>query len=361
MRKIALILTLLAFSNTTVLAQGEKATTRIGARTYPGYLIAHRADASNLETHIYGVEVYTEFERFNHPELSQFNRLKTGITGLFMDLGNPELSGKVYGIVPYFELGLTSPDRPTQIRFRMGSGLGYITRKFDIRGNRKNMVIGSHINGAMQLYFFAERQFGKIDVDAGIGLTHFSNASFRVPNLGINMPSLYLGLGYSIDRKNKQFKALHVASSQSYYEVSALYGFKERTVSRPVNFHIKNIQIKRIIPSSSSRKWRLGVDIASDPTYTYDEIKAEYLDNPPLSRTLEVGLSGGAEWTLGNMALLADLGFYVYQAENKKYLPYQRLGFRYNVNKHCFIQTTLRVSFGIADYMEWGVGYRVFK
>lgn len=346
---------------TLAFSQGERVSTRIGARAYPGYLIAHRADASNLETHIFGAEVYAEFERFNHPELAHYNRLKSGITALFMDLGNPELTGRVYGIVPYFELGLTKPNRPTQIRFRMGSGLGYITQKFDIQENRKNMVIGSHVNGAMQLYFLAERQFGAIDVDAGIGITHFSNASFRVPNLGINMPSLYIGLGYSIERSNKTFKPLHVASDKAYFEVSALYGFKERTVSRPVSFHIKNIQVKRILPSSKSRKWRLGIDIASDPTYTYDEIKAEYVDNPPITQTLEIGLSGGAEWSMGNMAVLADLGFYVYQAENKKYLPYQRLGFRYNVNKHCFIQTTLRTSFGIADYMEWGAGYRIFK
>ena len=89
----------------------------------------------------------------------------------------------------------------SNLKFRMGAGLAYLTEKFDVYSNRRNQAIGSHLNGSMQFGLLYHHQLLEKDyIEVGISISHYSNAAFKVPNLGYNMPSFTMRYGLGVGK-----------------------------------------------------------------------------------------------------------------------------------------------------------------
>ena len=82
--------------------------------------------------------------------------------------------------------------------FRLGTGLGYITRPYDAFANPAQNAIGSHWNNFTQFRLGVEaRLSAHWRLQAGFCLNHFSNGSSELPNFGINLPSGFATLHWS--------------------------------------------------------------------------------------------------------------------------------------------------------------------
>jgi hypothetical protein len=208
----------------------------LGVTSYPGFLIAHREDSKNLEAHTLGIELSYKRKIVNESWATPYKDPTLTYGLMYMDLGQPELTGKVFAFLAGFETSIVRWNK-SQLRFKGATGIGYLTRTFDVYVNRRNQAIGSHFNGAMQLMFTYQRNVGNKGVlEAGFGITHFSNGSFRVPNLGVNMPSLTLG--YHLKKwdapSNFQKDTLPIMPWQIY----GCYAFKERSLIKPTGFNV---------------------------------------------------------------------------------------------------------------------------
>ena len=161
-----------------------------------GFILPHHADMRYLiNSHVPGGEI----NFFKPPKKSSdenkciFYVPERGIGVLFFDLGNPEQLGKGIAFSPYFNFKINRSEK-FNLMLRVGSGIGYVTKPFDRLSNHKDNVIGSHLNGFMNMRLNTCLNFSNIfRMDAGIGIAHFSNGAVKLPNLGINIVTVNLG------------------------------------------------------------------------------------------------------------------------------------------------------------------------
>ncbi|MFM9945103.1 MAG: acyloxyacyl hydrolase, partial [Bacteroidia bacterium] len=250
------------------------------------------------------------------------------------------------------------------LAWRLGTGIGYLTQKFDFYKNRQNMAIGSNWNGCIQMGLIYQTKISnKLSLKTGLGFTHYSNGSIRVPNLGVNMPSLFLGLQMGYGKPANLFTDSTNAfkTTTKPNEILFNYAFKERFTAKPIPFHIFSLGYRWNKPISSVRRWYLGADLVWDPTHPYSHFLFD--DNPRvgIDNSTELGVLIGHRYDIGAFAMLTDVGFYLLNPYQTKYFSYQRIGFRYELNKDWFVNGTLKVHFGTADYFEWGLGYKFKK
>jgi hypothetical protein len=173
-----------------------------------GFLMPHHEDMQQMYAHIQGVQLqYLSSDlTWNDNKKSEINNIKysqrLGFILSAIDLGT-NISGKAYSGGLLISTDLVS-NQGKQIKWRsslkFALGLGYLTQRYDAVYNPENRAIGSHINGYMQLGLSVEKSLYKNSMMfLEFGLAHFSNACWKFPNLGVNLPYLQVGIGYPLN------------------------------------------------------------------------------------------------------------------------------------------------------------------
>ena len=80
---------------------------------------------------------------------SQYNNPEIGVSLSGWNSGNKEQLGNAYAVIPYINFPLIKNNNH-QFAIKFGWGVGYVEKIFDAEDNYKNIVIGSHLNCALQ-------------------------------------------------------------------------------------------------------------------------------------------------------------------------------------------------------------------
>jgi CTP synthase (UTP-ammonia lyase) len=78
---------------------------------------------------------------------------------------------------------------------------------------------------------------------------------------------------------------------------------------------------------------------------------------PELGAPIRAGLTFAYEIHIGKMSIPIQQGIYVFDMFKKDTFFYQRIGWRYHINKEFIAQFTLKSHLFVADYAELGIGY----
>lgn len=340
----------------SVLLANAQDNSYINATCTPGFLLAHRADLLGLASHNYGVEVSYEKDQFNTDWGAYYKKPSVGYGLLYYNLGKEE-TGHAFGLFTHVKLNVLKAGR-SDVRFRMGAGLAYLTKKFDIYTNRRNQAIGSHFNGSMQFGLVGHTPvLSKNYIEYGLSISHYSNAAFKVPNLGYNIPSVTIRYGFGLAEKTAKKEDRIVADRKIDWRAVLIYGKKQRGFGDPINFYTYGTQLRGIKSVNDVKAWRFGIDYTLDKTYKYSENNFIDLDSISIAEQSEVALAAGFQWRFGKVDVIAEIGAYVYKPAVLKNPLSQRMGLSYAVSKHWNAQGTLRFHRGVADFFEIGVGY----
>lgn len=345
------------WSTTGVQGQAIQYTRSLGIGVHPGFVFAHTEDARNMQAHSLGFELQmTKHHWGNRAWTRGYKTPKVGLNALYMDLGQPDLTGKVFALIPNFETAFRM-GKNTDFGIRLGTGVGYLTQKFDRFENRRNLSIGTNFNGALQILFVWNRYAERSRLTGGFGITHFSNASARVPNLGVNMPSLFLAAHFDYKKVNRTpiFKDTTADLPFEAYYAMAL---NERSLADPHRFVIAHVAALRMKRLTDVRYWHYGGDIFFDKTHHFMDFPDEPLTNLKPWEMTEVGVRAGYIWRMSCIDLSTDVGIYLYRPSKNKAFTYQMVGIKYNVNDRLFLQSNLKIHYGTADFFEWGLGYK---
>ena len=71
-----------------------------------------------------------------------------------------------------------------------------------------------------------------------------------------------------------------------------------------------------------------------------------------------VGVMVGHELLLGKLALVTQLGFYVYRPYSPNERIYSKVGLKYYFSENIFGSFILKTHYAVAEVMEYGIGYR---
>jgi len=135
-----------------------------------------------------------------------YPNVRIGLDLLYQQLGNKEVLGNSYGIIPCFHFPLLIRPRH-RLDFIFGTAISYFDRPYDVAFNPENIAAGSHLNSSS--LFKLDYKFSltpKYFLFTGMVFSHSSNANTRLPNIGNNILGGYLGVGMELGKEEDLFE-----------------------------------------------------------------------------------------------------------------------------------------------------------
>jgi hypothetical protein len=335
-----------------------------------GFLYAQHLELERFNSHLPLFEINIQQETYGkHKWERAFAYPIIGMSFLYTGLGkSPEL-GSAFSVFPFIDFPLVRHKR-FMFNFRFGLGVGYLTKRFDRISNYKNLAIGSHLNASANMMLEARYKLAeRVTVSLGIALQHFSNGSLKLPNYGINLPVASAGIAYRLARENRYIGDRYFPPTEPFsavlkrtieFDIGASIGWKNMTAVYGENFWVYHFFENTFFPVKKKSKWGFGLDLS------YDQSHVKVLESNGFEVTnrlyiLRPGINAAYQLVLGQLRFIFNLGYYLGGQEKSNGPLYEKLSFQYNFTKDFFANVMLKVHFGRADYIAWGVGLHLEK
>ena len=353
----------------------------VEARVHAGIFWHHHFEMQRFNARYPAFEASVYQSTFGRNEWeSVYQYPYIGVTFYHADFGfnfeqNPEVGnalGSVYALYPFINYPL-NPNEDSQLTFKLGAGLGYLTRPFNNFTNYYNFAIGSHLNAAVNLSFeYRQRITSRFMSVASFGLTHFSNGSTKLPNYGLNTFSAAWGLAYYLrpPRINRtptlrpEYQPFEFDHKHWFY-VDLDYGIGFTNVSQTLGgdstyyYNVHDLSTYLLVPitpySSAGAGFSAVLDLSDQTLPGYDTLNIK--NNFELTRL---------NFNLCYAMTMERLSYYFEFGWHLKYnrIPlskgniYQKVTARYRLYDNIYAHLTLMTHFGRADYLCFGLGYR---
>ena len=276
-KNLSLLLSILLFSYSITAQNNEQVFYNnliIGTKVHYGFVMSHHKSMGHLTTsHFPAFEIDFNKQTYGKKLWQQlYNYPVIGIGYWHSDLGNSTILGNVHAIFPYINFVLKKQSNFT-MNFRFGLGFGWLNERFDRFENYKNIAISSHLNGCMNLNYKLEWEFNRMFFSTGIGLMHLSNCAYKIPNLGINIGTVNLGVSYKIDNSKRKLikNDLDTVKKSSDFYIIVSYGIKEIYPPCGKKYSEYDISLNYSKILSHKNKILAGIDLF------YDESNIEIL------------------------------------------------------------------------------------
>lgn len=353
---LVFLLTLLSF-----LQAEAQLSALYSAKIHGGYLAAHRQNLEHLiNEHSFGfnaemrmpVNTKLGWEHF-------FGLPHFGFSYSLISLGNQEELGWGNGLAfcGYWAL---NAKKKRNIWWKFGAGPGMVSKRWNRTENHQNTLIGARFNAFIVTGLdYSLRLSEKMNLLAGIQISHFSNASTYQPNLGANLITLNTGLqfGQSDKLSRKTTQANDSIRKQNQIVVSTGGNYKENIADNDKKYAAASLlfefqhdlNLKMYLTSGVNTFWNSGLE------QVHFE---EFNDETRFADWIQAGVNIGIGWRMGRWNPFVQQGVYVYSKHFQDGMLFHRVGVHFNVNPNWFINTSLKTHFFKADYAEFGVGRR---
>ncbi|MBX7093469.1 MAG: acyloxyacyl hydrolase [Flavobacteriales bacterium] len=348
----------------SLIASAEPDSTwSFGFRPQYGFLIAHRPSMVHLiQHHIPSFELYAERSLGKKDWHKNFGYPSHGVAFYAGNLANPQLIGNGFALIHYANLHFI---RKTSFEWniRLGTGVGYVTKPFDRLENNKNNAIGTHFNGIMSIQTQLLFKHQHLDYGFGISMLHFSNGSFKMPNLGINMPAVFLDARYHFGKADYPKKGSYElpAFTKSVY-AAVLFSGGTRELGAPDGPKYGCLSLESFAAFRFSRKFSVlgGIDVMNNGSLR-TAYHTEFGVWDSKWDFTQAGVMAGLEMNMDQLKISFQWGNYVMSKYKGDGPFYHRLAIRYFFGNNIIAQVALKTHFAKADYLEAGIGYRFFQ
>lgn len=318
--------------------------------------------AQLIKGHIYGGELNYLFRTNGAKPWEQVHHYpELGMCALHMYLANPSALGTMEALYPYTNIRLNRLNRNWKLNLRLGAGLAVITHPFNRVTNHQNNAIGSYLNGFVNLRLNYAVMLSKAwRLDAGIGLTHASNGAMETPNLGLNLATVNLGLGYAIGNKEIKYLKDSLAKCPKNWHLMIIGAIGLRELEQPDGPKYAAYSGQVNIYRTLNYKNRLGGGLEAGYSNAVKKIyENDSVAHPPFGNIFTVGAKISYAFVFNRVSLPVDFGYYVYDKNLDYGHMFHRIGIRYAISRHLIANVTLLTHWARADYFEWGIGYEL--
>lgn len=337
-----------------------------------GFVMPHHKSMAHLiQGHSTGCHVYAKrlvdgtkywHEAYNMPE--------QGIDFTFTNTGNPAQLGQQYSLsyllnLPlngkrYVEDYLRITPRGYVHWLGLGLGMGYSTKRWDLETNHQAAVLGSQVNVAISLQYSTRLfSFRTGELRAGLRMSHLSNGSFQLPNLGTNNAGVFLSYVAGKNRASYMKVIPMPKFEKNIFSVGVVSGLKE--IAPPTGRKYAAVVLSALFERRVSYKSAFGVGLDGLYDSSLRPLIQQRTDElvAPI-HVMQLGAVFSYSLFFDRFALKIQQGYYLADAWRINGSLYHRVGLRYNLGHHMYAQLTLKTHFAKADYGELGIGY-VFR
>lgn len=301
-----------------------------------------------------------DIEFINHKEKNWqriFPSTNYGVEFNHFDFNN-QMLGNGFSIAHYLTFNLANKNR-LQVQFKPILGLGMISQTFDQVENTKNIAIGSHLNLFVAVGISTKYQIhNDWKLSASVRFNHFSNTGFKLPNLGINVPTLSLGMVHSISQPMRSSKEEQVTNhlGSNSLELSSALGINQVATTENKYYYNQYWSLNYLKINDIKSRYVFGLDYFYSPgnqrRLRSDSIYRSSAVNHQLAATI------GHDLVISNVSFRTQLGFYLYNRDVSLSNMY------YKVGGNLFIDRKLIPFFGLkthqakAEYFFVGLRYQ---
>jgi hypothetical protein len=345
-------------------ASKSRCQTELSLNSNYGWLMAHRKEMHRItQGHSYGFNIQVGNEVNGEKEWHKLYLMpETGFCFSYLNLGNNQELGNAYGFFIQMRLPVSRNNNWMQ-GFSLGTGIGYLNKPFNIDENRFNTAIGSKINAGIFLeYQFKYALSKNLIADLGLRMTHYSNGAYQIPNLGVNIPGICIGLTY------------REGTYKGFGENPEKYKLQERT-KRETQLVLIGA-MRESFPATGPKYGVLGMGMSENFRISDKSsllLGAEYFYNASMRKQLKefkgieaknsdlqsFGISAGYGMHFGDMFLLFQMGHYLADEHLVNGPWYHRVGMRHKIKGHLLGTINLKTHFAKADYFEFGLGWNL--
>ncbi len=325
-----------------------------------GFIIPHSNELKEISSSTpFGFQAEAGFIHTGpkaYAQTQSFSRL--GLALQHMQFGNPKELGSSTALSAFLEPYILAETK-VQLSFRFGIGATYLNRVYDEKTNPRNIFFSSPISFVTFLAFT-----GRVNLhpnwkaNASLFYNHISNGGARMPNKGMNFPTLSIGLDYLPFGEKFSKPAIEFKNDQKwwlYFET----GFSGKNTPEGRNKAsemalIANAQILAERKVNPIHGFSLGMEFSEDQ---YRKKDFEYWNLELAHQTL--GLMLGHAFHLGKVRLTQHYGIYMFNEDSNKRFAYQRYGLYYQCSKRFYFGGTLKVHRHVADIFDVRLGWRI--
>jgi hypothetical protein len=347
-----------------VMLKGQNNIGQLTLRGHYGYVMPH----SNIMTHLTDNRHIGIFEAEYNVQTdgsalwqAAYKKPRIGVSVLFAGLNHKDILG--YALASYYHVDIPIlQNKKTVFSGRLGAGLSYLTKRFDLKTNPKNTAIGTHINstiaGNLNIKHTVRKEYY---VEGGVSFTHFSNALFRSPNLGLNLLTVQVAVTKDIlkykcscEKQNKK-TSLYNKKIWGLAIDAGIAGKSIYAGDKTINTAY-NVSTQGHIRLSTISKLKAGIEFFHDNTLIREMRRQQLFVGQERSAAKHVGVYIGHELWFSRIAIVFRSGYYVYDKWKKNDKIYQKYGVKYQFHKHAYLYAQVKTHFASADYALWGIG-----
>jgi len=341
---------------------------QLETRIHGGIFLQHHFEMRRFDAHFPMIEISLQRATYGQNQWEALYRYPMiGISYIYADLGNNKALGNAHALFPFINFPLNR-DLDNSLNLKLGLGLAYLTNKFHPTENYQNFAIGSHLNAAVSIYFdFRKKINSRSNLILSGGLTHFSNGSIKTPNFGLNILSVSAGYAFFLKKPNQYLSRKLLPELYKFEfdgkkwisaEAQLTAGLKDMSQETGQSHFVYNLAINALKRVSMKSKVGIGLDL------TYDASDKDILAKKgiPYDKEWDLakpGVNLAYEMLLDRTSFLFNVGIHLAGDERSEGDIYQKLALKYLFTDQLFGTIALTVHFGKADYIGFGLGYRL--
>ncbi len=290
-----------------------------------------------------------------------YNYPKIGIGIYHSGLGNNQVYGNMTSLYCYIDRYYIRGNP----RFNFGNGidfgLTYVSKRFDAKNNYFDMAIGSKFNVFINYNINGTARINsQTYLKLGLGLMHASNGNYQEPNKGLNLFTAFGGLQYLINKPNQSD---YIRSEEpkeqkrNHLMIMGALGRKQLTQQYNVKF------TPLALSAEYSREITQTTMVGSSINFYFDPSLKKKLelenDTTTGNDLLRVSWNLSYELRMGKLSYVIQPGIYLKNPYTKSGKISNRIGIRYQLSPRLIAGITIKAHWtAIADFIEWGIGYR---
>lgn len=329
--------------------------------TQYGFILVHRSSIQHFSQTHFSIFQYTLLKQTtgNKNWEQQYHLPRVGFNVMYTNFAHNTLLNSAFGAQACIDFSKRNHQK-SSFHFRLGCGLGYIRTPFDKERNYKNIAIGSHWNGLVQVSLSKRFQVSpQIETAIQVSLIHFSNGAIKVPNLGINI----LSGGCSFRFQPKPFTPI----KKPYYrdtlrdkkriELLVGGGLKQNYPAGSPSFGVTALRVQGYFLVKQKKSFSAGIDLFYD-NGIYARMRNDGYANVASKTAMQIGVNLQYQQEIGKFSIPLFWGAYAFNQYKGNGVFYHGTGLKYRISKHLTAGIILKTHFAKADYFWWHMGYR---